>query len=86
MFEISLHSVWLVYVSCHLLAAGLSAAGDSVTYPYPGPTPQSPVLRLDEASIEDLAALQASGLVDSVDLVHACAFFVLAYALSRTKC
>ena len=79
MLGISLHLRWLVYVSCLVFAAGLSAVGDSVTYPCPGTTSHSQVLRLDEAGIEDLNALQASGLVRSVDLVHACTSSLFTY-------
>ena len=84
MLGISLRLAWLVYVSCLVLAAGLCAAHDSVTYPCPGTSLQS-VLRLDEASIEDINALQASGLVRSVDLVHAGLSFVSIYLLFKTE-
>lgn len=60
----------LVYASCLLLTVGPGAASDSVTYPCAGTTINSG-LRLDGASIDDLNALQASGSVRSVDLVHA---------------
>ena len=70
MLQISLRFGGLVHVSCLVLAAGTSAAGESVTYPRPGRVIPSG-LRLDEASIEDLNAHQASGSVTSVDLVHA---------------
>lgn len=79
MLGISLHLGWLAYVSCLVLAAGLSVAGHSVTYPCPGTTLRSPVLRLDEASIEDLNTLQATHLVRSVDLVHACPLSLYTY-------
>ena len=71
MIRNSLRFGWLAYVSCIVLAAGISAAGDSITYPCSGTTLNLPVLRLDEASIDDVNDLQASGLVRSVDLVHA---------------
>ena len=82
MLGISLHFRWLVYVSYLVFAAGPSAVGDSVTYPCPGTTSHSQVLRLDEASIEDLNALQASGLVRSVDLVHACSSSLFSYCFT----
>ena len=84
MLGISLRLAWLVYVSCLVLAAGLCAAHDSVTYPCTGTSLQS-VLRLDEASVEDINALQASGLVRSVDLVHAGPSFVSIYLLFKTE-
>ena len=71
MIRNSLHFGWLAYVSCLVLAAGISAAGGSMTYPCSGKTLNPPILRLGEASIDDVNALQASGLVRSVDLVHA---------------
>lgn len=85
MLRISLRIGRLVYVYCLVLAVGLSAAGDSVTYPCPGTTLHT-VLRLDEASIEDLNALQASGLVRSVDLVQARSSLVFIYLLFKAKC
>lgn len=84
MLGISLRLGWLVYISCLVLAAGLCAADDSVTCPCPGTALQS-VLRLDEASIEDINALQASGLVRSVDLVHAGPSFISIYLLLKTE-
>ena len=45
-----------------------------MTYLCPG-IPIHPDLRLDRASIEDINALQESGAVTSVDLVHARASF-----------
>lgn len=86
MLGISPHSGWLAYVSCLVLAAGLSVAGHSVTYPCPGTTLRSPVLRLDEAGIEDLNTLQATHLVRSVDLVHACSLSLCIYVSFKTKC
>lgn len=80
----SLHLGWLVYISCLVLAAGVNVAGDSATYPGPGTAFHS-VLRLDETSIEDLNALQASGLVKSVDLVHASLASVSNHLLFNTK-
>ena len=80
----SLHSGWLVYVSCLVLAAGVNVAGDSATYPGLGTAFHS-VSRLDETSIEALNALQASGLVKSVDLVHASLSFFLNYLSFKTK-
>lgn len=81
---ISLRLGWLVYVSCLVLAAGLYAADDSLTYSCPETSLPS-VLRLDEASIEDINALQARGLVKSVDLVHAGPSFISIYLLFKTK-
>ena len=72
-----------MYVSCLVLAAGLCAADDSLTYSCPGKVHS--VLRLDEASIEDINTLQARGLVKSVDLVHAGPSFVSIYLLFKTK-
>ncbi len=81
----SLHLGWLVYISCLVLAAGVNVTGDSATYPGPRTAFHS-VLRLDETSIEDLNALQASGLVKSVDLVHASLAFVSNHLLfNNTK-
>lgn len=68
--------------SCLVLAARLSVASDSVTYPCPG-TNLLLDLRLDEASIEDVNAIQASALVRSVDLVHAGLSFVSIYRLFK---
>ena len=73
--SVSLRFRGLVYISCLVLAVGLSALGDSVTYLCPG-IPIHPDLRLDRASIEDINALQESGAVTSVDLVHARASFL----------
>ena len=61
--------VGLVYVSSHVLAASLS---DHVTYQCSGKSLLPGLPRLDEASVDDLNILQASGAVTSVDLVHAC--------------
>ena len=74
-----------MYVSCLVLAAGISAAGDSVTYPCPGTVNHSG-LRLHEANVEDLYTLQASGSVTSVDLVHARSFFLSIYLPLKAKC
>jgi len=71
MLRISL-LVGLSYVSCLVLATGLRAAGDHVTYQCSGKALHSGFPRLDEASIDDLNTLQASGAVTSVDLVQAC--------------
>lgn len=71
MLRISL-LVGLVYVSQFVLAPSLSASGDHVTYQSSGKPLLPRLLRLDEASIDDLNILQASGAVTSVDLVHAC--------------
>ena len=84
MLEITLRLGWLVYAFCLVLAAGLNAAGDSVTYPGPGTALHS-VFHLDEASIEDLNALLARGLVRSVDLVHASLSFVSNHLLFKAK-
>lgn len=66
--------VGLVYVSCVAFAAGLRTAGDHITYQCSGIPLHSGLPRLNEASIDDLNALQSNGLVTSVDLVHACYF------------
>lgn len=87
MLRISLRLGGLVYASCLLLTVGPGAASDSVTYPCAGTTINSG-LRLDGASIDDLNALQASGSVRSVDLVHARPSFVSTeiYLLFKAKC
>ncbi len=64
--------VGLSYVFCLVLATRLRAIGDHVTYQCSGKVLHSGLPRLDEASIDDLNALQASGAVNSVELVHAC--------------
>ncbi|KAL2053021.1 hypothetical protein ABVK25_006658 [Lepraria finkii] len=56
--------VGLVYVSSHVLAASLS---DHVTYQCSGKSLLPGLPRLDEASVDDLNILQASGAVTSVD-------------------
>lgn len=66
--------VGLVYVPCVALTAGLRTAGDHLTYQCSGNSFHSGLPRLDEASIDHLNALQSSGSVTSVDLVHACYF------------
>ena len=71
MFRISL-LVGLMYVSHFVLATSLSALGDYVTYQCSGKSFRPGLPRLDEASIDDLNSLQASGVVSSVDVVHAC--------------
>lgn len=83
MLGISLRVGWLVCFSCLILAAGLGAAGGSGTYLCPGTNVRS-ALRLDEVSIEGLNALQASGLVKSLDLVHARNSFSI-YLLLKAK-
>ena len=65
MLRISL-LVGLVYGSSHVLATSLS---DHVTYQCSGKSLIPGLPRLDEASIDDLNILQASGAVTSVDLV-----------------
>lgn len=60
----------LSYVSCLVLATGLRAARD-VTYQCSGKVLHAGSPRLDEASIDDLNALQISGAATSVDLVQA---------------
>ncbi len=66
--------VGLVYVSCVALAAGLRTAGDHLTYQSSGNPLHSGLPSLDEAGIDELNALQSSGSVTCVDLVHACSF------------
>lgn len=63
--------VGLSYVYCLVLATRLRAAGDHVTYQCSGKVLHTGVPRLDEASIDDLNALQASFTVTSVDIVQA---------------
>ena len=84
MTAISLRLGWLVYFSCLVLAAGRCATEDYVTHSCPG-TSLHPVFSLNEANIEDINALQARGLVKSVDLVHAGSSFVSIYLLFKTK-
>lgn len=84
MLRISLRLGGLVYVSCLVLAVGPGAASDSVNFPCPGTTIYSKI-RLDDASIDDLSDLQASGSVRSVDLVHARSSFVSIYILFEAK-
>lgn len=60
----------LVYVSCVVIAAGLRTAGDYVTYQSSGTSLHSGLPSLSEASIDQLNALQSTGHVTSVDLVH----------------
>ena len=60
----------LSYVSCLVLATGLRAESD-VTYHCSGKALHAGLPRLDEASIDDLNALQISGAATSVDLVQA---------------
>lgn len=74
----------LVYVSSHVLAASLS---DHVTYQCSGKSLLPGLPRLDEASVDDLNILQASGAVTSVDLMHACSSFSQFFAatLSITR-
>ena len=62
--------VGLVYVSCLVLATGLLAAGDRVTYQCSGKSTLPAFPRLDEASVDDLSALQASGAVTCANLVN----------------
>ena len=64
--------VRLSYVLCLVLATGLRAIGDHVTYQCSGNALHSGLPRLDEASIDDLNILQATGAVTSVDLVQVC--------------
>ena len=84
MLRSSLRLGALVYLSCLVLAVGPGAASNSVTFPCPETTIDSG-LRLDDASIDDLSLLQASGSVRSVDLVHARSPFVSIYILSKAK-
>lgn len=61
---------WLVCFSCVAVARGLRAVGDHVITHKDSDRPHHGLPRLDEAGVEDLVALQASGSVTSVDLVH----------------
>lgn len=74
--------VGLVYVSCVALTAGLRTAGDHLTYQCSGNLLHSGLPRLDEASIDDLNALQNSGSVTSVDLVHVCSSIPISYLVT----
>ena len=85
MLAISVPIGWLVGIFCLVLAAGFGVAGNSRIYLRPGTAVRS-ALRLDEASIEDLNALQVSGLVRSVDLVHARSSLFSIYLLLKAKC
>ena len=61
-------AVGLVYVPFVVL--GAAGRKDSHTYQCSGNALHSHLPRLDEASIDDLNALQTSGAITSVDLVH----------------
>ena len=63
-------AVGLVYVPFVVLGAAGRTGRDNHTYQCSGNGLHHILPRLDEASIDHLNALQGSGIISSVDLVH----------------
>lgn len=76
-----IHFAWLLSFPCVVFTIKLRAVGDHVLMHKCSQRSRYDLPRLDEASVDDLVTLQASGSVSSVDLVHACFS-----SLSRSIC
>ena len=64
------HAKWLLFFPTLAIIAGAGAVGDNVVTYKCSDRPLYGLPRLDEAGVDDLATLQARGLVTSVDLVN----------------
>ena len=66
---------WLLHFLCVVISTELCAVGENVVMHKCLNKPPHHLPRLDEISVSDLVALQSSGSVSSIDLVHVRLFY-----------